>query len=395
VDRRLSPLPAGWPGRTRRILHVCTRFLQGGSEQRLRDIVAALADYEHHLVVGPESDVERARRQLPAAEVRCEPSLRRSLDPVNDIVALRRLTRTLRQDAYVAVVTHQSKAGVLGRVAARAAGGVRAIHSLSMASFGPGYGWLESGLYRFLERRLEPHTDAYAVAGADLVERFAAIGVPREKMWVIRSAARLPHGNADRAQVRKEVAGASGLSEVRPWILYLGSLEERKNVLSLPVFLQQVIQLSLGSRPALMIAGDGPIKDELASLVERIGLSGDVAFAGYVDDPSELLGVVDLLVLLSRAEGLPQVLLQAAAVGTPFVATEVDGFDELLALGAIGTVVDQQDIVGAARAALPYLRWPLDRRRQEIDLSPWRPASVQRRYEQLFEAVLAADRASG
>ncbi|MDQ3145403.1 MAG: glycosyltransferase [Actinomycetota bacterium] len=369
---------------------MCTRFLLGGSEQRLRDIVTALPDHEHHLVVGAESDIELARRQLPEVEVRCEPSLRRALDPVNDFVAIRRLSRIMRRGGYTAVVTHQSKAGVLGRMAARSAGGVQVVHSLSMASFGPGYQAVESGLYRFVERHLEPWTTAYAVSGSDLAERFAAIGVPRSKLSIIRSAARLPAAAAtDRAALRDDLAGGIRLSADRPWILYLGSLDERKNVLSLPVFLQQVIQLSLGPRPALVVAGTGPLRSELTALVERVGLADDVRFLGYVDDPSGLLAAADALVLLSRAEGLPQVLLQAAAVGTPFVATEVDGVDELLALGARGTVVDQHDIVGAARAALPYLRWPTDQRGPNIDVSSWASPLIRNLYAQLFETVLA------
>ena len=76
--------------------------------------------------------------------------------------------------------------------------------------------------------------------------------------------------------------------------------------------------------------------------------------------------------LLSRAEGLPQVLVQAAAVGTPFVVTEVDGADELLELGAAGTVVEQGDVIGAARALLPYLRWRRSPPEPAIDLTPWR-----------------------
>ena len=119
MHRRLTP-PRPAAGRngsaqstTRRILHVCTRFLLGGSEQRLRDIVTALPDHEHHLVVGAESDIELARRQLPEVEVRCEPSLRRALDPVNDLVAIRRLSRIMRRGGYTAVVTHQSKACLL------------------------------------------------------------------------------------------------------------------------------------------------------------------------------------------------------------------------------------------------------------------------------------------
>jgi glycosyltransferase involved in cell wall biosynthesis len=371
----------------RRILHVCTRYIRGGSEQRLRDIVSALDEDQHDVVLGHESDLDLLRRHLPGVQVFSEPMIRRDADPVRDLIAVRRLIRRIAVGGYDAVVTHQSKAGALGRLAARAAGKRPVVHSLSMPSFGPGYGWAESSVHRLIERRLEPWTTRYAVVGADLVERFETIGVPRAKLSVIRSAVRLPMARAPREQIRHELGSALDLDTGRSWMLYLGSLDDRKNVLSLPVFLQQVIQLFVGPRPVLLIAGAGPLERQLQALAERIGVGEDIRVLGHVEDPSDLVVAAEAMVLLSRAEGLPQVLVQSAAVGTPFVATEVDGVDELLALGAAGYVVDQEDVVGAARAMLPYLRWPARDRRPTIDLSAWQRSHVRRQYRELFASV--------
>ena len=375
----------------RRILHVCTRFARGGSERRLRDMVAALPEHQHHVIIGRDSDIDLASRQLPGVRVTLEPSLRRSVHPWWDAIALLHLRRTITEGEYELVVTHQSKAGVLGRLAARTTGAPPVVHSLSMADFGPGYSAHESRLFRTLERILARRTAGYAVVGTDLANRFGHIGVPVEKMTIIRSAARLPAPDADRAEVRRLVAHAYSLPEDRPWILYVGSLEERKCVLDLPILLQQMIQLTAGPAPILVVAGAGPQEARLRSLARQIGLEGDCRLLGHVDDPRDLFVASDLVVLLSRAEGLPQVLVQAAAAGTPFVATDVDGADELLELGAPGKVVDVGDVVGAARAALPYLRWPVERSGPTIDLSSWSPDRVRAGYRDLVSSVLAAE----
>ncbi len=359
----------------------------GGSEQRLRDIVRALDDHQHDVVLGCDSDLRLLQHHLPGVRAVVEPSLCREVDPVRDLVALRRLTDRIASGGYWALVTHQSKAGALGRLAARRLRYQRVVHSLSMPSFGPGYRWDEAAVHRLIERRLEPWTSRYAVVGADLAERFETIGVPRHKLSVIRSAVRLPTVRGPRHQLRAELAASLGLDTDRAWLLYLGSLDHRKNVLSLPVFLQQVIQLFVGPRPTLLIAGAGPLEDQLRALASRIGVADDTRVLGHVDDPSDLVSAADAMVLLSRAEGLPQVLVQSAAVGTPFVATEVDGVDELLALGALGNVVDQEDVVGAARAVLPYLRWPVQERRPTIDLTAWQEAHVQQQYRELFASL--------
>ena len=377
-------------GQPSRILHVCTRYAVGGSERRLRDLISALPDHEHDVVLGADSDLDLARRHLPGVGIVVEPMLRRSVSVWRDPVALVRLRRAIVEHAGDLVVTHQSKAGVLGRLAARAAGSPPVVHSLSMADFGPGYRRLESRVFRAVERSLARWTAAYAVVGADLASRFGRIGVPAEKLTVIRSAVPLPRATDDRTALRREVAAAYGLPPDRPWILSVGSLEERKCVLDLPILLQQVLLLDTGRTPFLVVAGDGPEEARLWALVRQVGLEDDCRLLGHVDDPGDLFLTSDVVVLISRAEGLPQVLVQAAAAGTPYVATDVDGAGELLELGAVGTVVDLGDAVGAAQRCCPTSkrRFAVPRRRStcprgtpprcDASIVRWSPRSSRR-----------------
>ena len=102
------------------MLHLCTRYQRGGSEQRISDIVTALDGVGHHVVIGAESDVELARTALPAAEVSVDPHLVRAPAPRSDALALAALVRRIRSGRYAVVVSHQSKAGALVRAAALA-----------------------------------------------------------------------------------------------------------------------------------------------------------------------------------------------------------------------------------------------------------------------------------
>src|SRR5688572_30060189 len=203
--------PTGWgicvdgpqvdDGQAPVVLHVITRYQRGGSERRVQDSIRALPGMRHHLLLGAESDVDLARSQTGAERVWVLPSLVRQVDPVRDVRALASLRRLLRRGRYAAVVTHQSKAGVLARTAA-ALGGPPAVHSLSMASFGPGYGRLESALFMRVERALAGRTAAYCVVGADLADRFAAVGVPRDRLHVVRSGVPLPGPLPPRTEAR-------------------------------------------------------------------------------------------------------------------------------------------------------------------------------------------------
>ena len=90
---------------------------------------------------------------------------------------------------------------------------------------------------------------------------------------------------------------------------------------------------------------------------------------------------------------MPQVLLQATAAGTPFVCCEVDGVDELLDLGAAGFVVDQGDVVGAARAVARWINGaalqPAPNPCPTAELRSWQGANVGWDYTTLVSSVLA------
>jgi glycosyltransferase involved in cell wall biosynthesis len=364
-------------GRRLQVLHVVTRYLRGGSEARLRDIVAALPEADHHVVCGVDSDLELLQAHIRADVVVREPALVRPPSP-KDVAAFRRIRKVVRRRHFDLIFTHQSKAGVLTRMATN---GTPVIHSLSMANFGTGYAAWQDRLFRTIERRLASKTSAYAVVGSDLAARYAANGVPLDKMHIVRSGVAMPPAEVDRAAVRARHAVPLG----RPLVLYLGSLEERKGVLDLPALAQRLLA-DAAERPFLFVAGEGPLHGDLAALVLEHRLEADVRLAGFVDEPGELVAAADVVVLLSRAEGISQALVQAAAAGTPFVAMEVDGARELLEMGADGIVVPSGDVEAAAAAIVEVIR--REPRGAAVDLDAWDPSAIRQRYREVVRSVL-------
>ncbi len=368
-----------------RVLHVMTRYLRGGSEKRLHDMVRAMPEAVHELVVGDESSPADAVRAIDLGSVRSVPALVRPPSPADDARALVAIRRIVRDVAPDLVVTHQSKAGVLGRLCA-AERRIPSIASLSMANFGPGYSPWQSATFRTIERSLHRATAAYAVVGRDLARRFERIGVPADKLRVVRSGMQLPSPGSP-VPPPDAVRRRLGIALDRPLIVYLGSLEARKNVEDLLPLLRQ-IPGDPGRSPLLAIAGEGPLEGNLSRSIRDGGLSDDVHLLGFVEAPLELLAAADSCILLSRAEGVPQVLVQAAALDTPFVAYDVDGVRELLAMGARGRVVGIGDLSGAARATSEVLRWEAGQGIPSIDLSGWAPASIEQAYRDVISAVL-------
>jgi glycosyltransferase involved in cell wall biosynthesis len=375
------------------VVHIATRYLRGGSERRIRDIVQSFPEADHHVVLGRESDPELARSHLRPSTLTIVPALVREPDIVKDVIALGKLAALLRRSSFDLVVTHQSKAGVLGRTAARMSRRTPVIHSLSMTSFGPGYPAWQDLASRMLEARLARLTTAYAVAGRDLASRYHSIGVPRSKLNVVRSGVRLPSIKSVTESARRRLCDGLGIPGDRPIVLYLGSLEPRKNVLSLPSFLAQLLAFESADRPFLVVAGEGPQSGELEWRLEAMGLSRDAALVGFVTDPGPLVVMANAIVLLSSAEGISQVLVQAAAAGTPFVAYAVDGAQELLDEGAVGAVVPLGDVRAAAMAAAEVLRGRRGRA-PSIDLAGWDEVEIASEYRRLLASAMSA-RANG
>jgi glycosyltransferase involved in cell wall biosynthesis len=372
------------------IVHVMTRYVRGGSEKRLRDMVRALPDATHELIVGDESSPEEARREVGLSTVRVVPTLVRPPSPSRDVRAIASIHAIIRDAAPDLVVTHQSKAGVLGRLAARKLR-VPAVHSLSMANFGPGYPAWQSRLFRALERALRSSTQAYAVVGHDLARRYAAIGVPPDKLHIVRSGVHLP-SETDPLVPTEEVRRRHGVPADRPLIAYVGSLEPRKHVMDLLTVLDD---LRAAHRPApfLAIAGEGPLAGELADAIAARGLEHDAALLGFVEDPLSFVAAADVVVLLSEAEGVSQVLVQAAALHTPYVAYDIDGVSELLRMGARGHAVALGDVGSATQAVDEVLRRRGPKTGPAIDLSEWSAPSISAAYQGIFIPFLA--RANG
>jgi glycosyltransferase involved in cell wall biosynthesis len=256
-----------------------------------------------------------------------------------------------------------------------------------MANFGPGYSPRQSALFKSIETRLAPWTSAYAVVGQDLAERYRQAGVPADKLRLIRSGVPIPRVDEDARAARRRLGDEYGIPVDRPWLIHVGSLEPRKNVLMLPALLQMLFELSGEERPHLVIAGVGPLETQLRNDFEAAGLSAHHTMLGFVNGVAPLMKASDVLLLLSSAEGLPQVLVQAASVDTPFVAFEVDGTREMVALGARGTLVELGDVTTAASAVADLLAKPPGP--ANIDLESWSPEEIRRGYRSLLHEVLA------
>jgi glycosyltransferase involved in cell wall biosynthesis len=345
------------PGPQRiRILHLLTRLLKGGSDEHtLATLEGCTRDrYEFALAYGPDHDPEQvARAEKAGVRTRCFPGLVNWPAPRTDPGLMLALARWMRQEGFDIVHTHQTKAGIVGRLSARLAGTPCIVHTCH----GFGYGALGSALkdraMLALERRCGRWTHSAVYVSGYLMQQGFELGLSRpERSTVIRSGkdiARYRGPSAERA--RRE---ASFGREGRPLTIACTTrLAEGKGIEDLIDAVAVVAPEFSGLR--LWIVGEGPLRSALEERIAARGLSEVASLLGFRSDVPELLAEVDIVVLVSLREGLPQSLTEAMIAGKAVVATPVGGIPEVVRDRETGLLVppaDAQRLAGALRELL-------------------------------------------
>ncbi|MGA1794321.1 MAG: glycosyltransferase [bacterium] len=117
-------------------------------------------------------------------------------------------------------------------------------------------------------------------------------------------------------------------------------------------------------RVRLLIVGDGPEREALRGMAERLGIAERVIFAGFQPDVLPWMASLDIFCLTSEEEGLPQSLLEAMALGRPVVATRVGGTGEVIGReGKEGILIPPGDADALCRAVVSLIRSPRDAQR--------------------------------
>lgn len=193
--------------------------------------------------------------------------------------------------------------------------------------------------------------DGVIAVSADLAARVVALGAAPERVaTVLDGVDRTLFHPGDRAAARQRL----GLADDRRHLLYIGNLLPVKGV---DVLLQACQAMDAKRQDwRLHLVGDGAERARLQAQAQSAGLADRVVFHGAQPHAAlpDWLRAADLFVLPSRSEGIPNVLLEASACGTPYVASRVGGIPEIAALGA-GVLVppeQPQALAGAIDAAL-------------------------------------------
>lgn len=372
-------------GRHPRVLHVVATGARRGGEVFASDLTRALAkeDIVQHVAMLRSVGDAAVEFAAPITEL-----VRYGEDappPSLDVRIMRKLRRTLAIHRPDVVLAHGGEPlkysipacmGRRTRVVYRRIGSIRARASLR----GP----------RLLGYQVLMRRASVIVAVADAVreETIDRFNVPPGRVVTIPNAVDIDRmcPSRDRDQVRAALGIPAGSSLV----LSAGALTWEKDPLAQLEIAAAVVRAQPHAR--FLMVGDGPMRRAIETTVRSDGLAGHVIVAGPRDDVPDLLAASDALVLNSRTEGMPGILIEAGMLGLPAVAYDIGGIPEVVEHGVTGLLVRPGDRATMASSVVDLIDDDARRRRmgaaaRERCTSGFEIRGVADRYVKIFERV--------
>lgn len=347
------------PGRLR-VLHVITRLILGGAQENtLYTAIGQHRDprFDVTLLCGVDDSPEgHLHDEARAAGIHLviEPLLVRPIRPLTDVRALFRLYRFMRRERFDIVHTHSSKAGILGRVAARLARVPVVVHTLHSLVFHEYQEAWKNWVYIKLKRLCAPLTDSLISVNEQTGRTALEQGIGRlEQHITIYSGMELEPFLSIRETL--SLTDAKRRFGIPPGAPVVGKVARLFPLKGHDQFFEAAAKVArLEPRAWFLVVGDGVLRSSLEAKARELGIADRTVFAGRVAPPDvpAHIQAMDVLVHTSLREGIARVLPQAGAVGKPVITFSLDGAPEVIRDGVSGFLVAPLDTSALAERVM-------------------------------------------
>lgn len=377
-----------------RIVHVITRLLNAGAEENTfaSCLHQVRAGHQVWLVHGDEFNPAWYNTLPPGLNLVRMDEMVHAIRPWRDLSAFRRLRRLYAELRPNVIHTHQSKAGILGRLAAFGSGIPAVVHTVHIAPF-LNVGAAQRKFYVSAEKLCAWGTDGIINVSAGMRDACLDHGVGRpDRHSVIESGMDIERFRDAKPPLdwRGRIGGWS--SEQKPFfVLMLAAFEPRKR--QEPFLTAMAPFLRADPDLCVLFAGAGARLEATRALAARLGVDNQTRFMGHDPNADELIALSDLCVMTSAREGLPRVVVQYLACGRPVVLNDLPGIERLIRDGENGRIAaaDDMDAVArlianlvADRVALANLRGGAE----STDVTPWAEERMGVAIEAVYRDIL-------
>ena len=318
-----------------KVLHIITTGESGGAQTHLYDLCTHMPDsYKPLVAMGQKGTLgdKLAQANIPVYIV---PSLQREISLFKDGRAYREIRQLINELQPDLICTHSSKAGFLGRLAARAAG-IPAIFTVHGWAFTEGVSSARRFLYRILERWAARWT-ARLICVSDYdfqLARKYKVAAP-QRMATIHNG--IPPGDY------RPAADGDSNADHKINLIMVARFSPQKDQLLL---LRAVSELQIDHPWGVILVGDGPLLPLARNYTAGLNSRDKIKFLGDRSDVEDLLNQAHIFVLTSHWEGFPITILEAMRAGLPVIASDVGGCREAVADGQTGYLVKPGDSQG-------------------------------------------------
>lgn len=335
----------------RRVFHLLDSLNVGGTETQAVELALRMASAQYEITIGCLHARGPLLEKLKGSPVKVrEFHPRGGLDSPGGIYQLARLAAFLRREKFDVVHTHDLWSNLMGVPAARLAGVAAIISSRRDLAHldwyqGKRRGWL---------RRIQNLSDVVLANATPIRDALIAEdGFAPEKLRVIHNGVdttRFQQGKRDRGRL------FPGLERARLVVLVGNMHSDVKGhpwlIAAAPAVIREFPETHF------VFAGDGEMRPKLEKQAVELGIRENFLFLGRRSDIPDILASCDIAILPSRAEGLPNAVLEYMAAGLPTIASRVGGNAELLQEGVTGWLVPAEDSKAISDSLLRLLRDP-------------------------------------
>lgn len=340
----------------KKIAHVITRMILGGAQENTLFTVEGLAEYGHHvdLITGPSLGPEGELKNLIESSEKFKtimiPAMGRSINPFKDLVALWKLYRIFKEEKYDIVHTHSSKAGILGRLAAKLAKIPTIIHTVHGSPFHEFQSKFQYHLYRISEK-IAAHWCQKMICVADAMkDQYLSAGVGKKSQYqTIRSGINLDQfkfSDKSRNFWRHQLS----FSPEQIVIGIIARLFELKGHDDIIQIASEVVKRYPNIR--FVFIGDGVLKDQFNLKIQNLNLQNHFVLMGLMSPEkiAEIYSMFDIVVHPSLREGLARVIPEAMAAKLPVISYDVGGAKEVIHHGKNGFLLKPRDLDGLLKS---------------------------------------------
>ena len=318
----------------KRLLQVITRSDWAGGQKVLYALVYGLKHYypeefEVEVACGKHDGKLIPELEKLGVKVHIVEDLVREISPLKDVKAFFQLRRITKKGKYDVVHLHSSKAGVLGRIAAKLSGVPTVVYTV--------HGWWPIEQYHGLKRKLLIYAERFASKFSDKIvflckrdlEKARNWKIGKEKQYVIIHNAIIPPQTFEKGALRREL----NIPENVKIVGNVARLDRQKN----PIRFLEIAKLVLSERDDVVFVwiGGSVVDDyygkEVQKWLEKNSyLKEKIYFLPFRKDAIQLMSDFDVFLLTSDSEGMPLVVLEAQSLGVPVVSTDVGCVGEMI-----------------------------------------------------------------